>query len=297
MLNSFHSLIFLQADKNKIRTKEMNKNESISLLKKLMLLAILKRQRNRRKKKNFESLNKTKNSYENAVDNIGLVDYHNKVGNESESSENDFANESYSSSSSCNIKNKNSECIITYSFDKHTKAINKTLIHRDNTELKEIRELTSKITYRRVICDICGKSFNEKNFRFHLNMHNNHFPYKCMIDNCRRAFTSAQMLKQHQKFHVKEKCFKCEFCDRTFYMPSSLKKHRLLHFDPTIECQKCGKKFHTKSSLKMHMEKIHLRIKKFVCNICDRPYFNQSSLRNHLMVTHKQEFTSQRIAK
>ena len=49
-----------------------------------------------------------------------------------------------------------------------------------------------------------------------------------------------------------------------------------------IECGSCGKMFKYKSELKVHVNKIHLKIKDYVCKTCDKSFSSKSNLNIHL---------------
>ena len=55
-----------------------------------------------------------------------------------------------------------------------------------------------------------------------------------------------------------------------------------LDVERNVECASCGKIFKYKSELKFHVKKIHLKIKDFICDKCDKSFSCKSYLNAHL---------------
>ncbi|XP_060078111.1 uncharacterized protein LOC132557621 [Ylistrum balloti] len=82
-------------------------------------------------------------------------------------------------------------------------------------------------------CRLCSKSFKYKgNLKHHFDVHSNDANMKllkCVI--CVKRCTSFQNLKDHMLSHYEETCktHKCEICNKTFRIKSSLQMHHSLH--------------------------------------------------------------------
>lgn len=58
--------------------------------------------------------------------------------------------------------------------------------------------------------------------------------------------------------------------------------------DPNSACEHCGKTFNDAQAKKRHVNTIHLGIKKFKCQFCERNFSQDSNLKMH-MRTHTGE--------
>ena len=55
-----------------------------------------------------------------------------------------------------------------------------------------------------------------------------------------------------------------------------------LNVERNIECGYCDKMFKYKSEMKVHVKKIHLKIKDYFCDNCDKSFASQTNLNTHL---------------
>ena len=123
-------------------------------------------------------------------------------------------------------------------------------------------KITHKDTNTANICDICGKVFSKNSsLKVHLCSHKG--------KQCPHCF---KVLKSHSHFNV------------------HLKNHNAL------TTRKRGKKYHhcgncdyrslNKNTLEAHINKVHLNIRPFVCEICQKGFYKKSNLTQHF-VTHE----------
>lgn len=77
--------------------------------------------------------------------------------------------------------------------------------------------------------------------------------YPC--DQCNKTFPQPYRLNRHIKeVHIKEKRHFCQFCDKAFFKTTSKDRHELTHSDHQLwRCDVCEKTFRDQSSLKYHM--------------------------------------------
>ena len=55
-----------------------------------------------------------------------------------------------------------------------------------------------------------------------------------------------------------------------------------LNVERNIDCGSCDRMFKYKSEWKLHMKKVHLKIKDYFCDNCDKSFSCQSNLNTHL---------------
>ena len=74
----------------------------------------------------------------------------------------------------------------------------------------------------------------------------------------------------------------CGACDKTFFDPSSLKRHRAtFHATVTFSCDVCSATFKTKSTLAKHHAMAHSESGKrpFPCGLCNLNFKSNASLK------------------
>lgn len=141
---------------------------------------------------------------------------------------------------------------------------------------------------KRVICSRCNKKVAASFYPQHAvrcPYKNDGLKHVCEI--CGKGFHLDSLLRFHQKIHMeREPCPQC----KKFVKPSSLKKHmELVHGQDfkikrtaTIECDLCGHLVRKKQDLEAHMNRYHLKIKPYVCNICNKDFCGKIRLKEHL---------------
>jgi len=157
-------------------------------------------------------------------------------------------------------------------------------------------------------CLACDKIFKIKaDFSQHLKQHNRAYLCTC----CDKTFASHSSLKRHIYFTTNKDLAveKCHICDKEFsvrYMKEHLKKqhqglpkyencpicgeakqnikkHLMMHSEPTFECDICLKKFVTQGRLNEH-RKIHDESREFQCEICNKGFRTERNLKLHHLV-------------
>ncbi|XP_028028717.1 zinc finger protein 233-like isoform X3 [Bombyx mandarina] len=113
--------------------------------------------------------------------------------------------------------------------------------------------------------------------------------YTCNV--CHRTYASQPLVSQHYRFvHLKRrpKNRKCPHCDQR--IPGHLRAYHLAdaHGIPAPTCGICGKRYRYNCHLVQHQKKVHMGEKSAVCGVCDKGFFNDVSLKLHMM-THSDE--------
>lgn len=105
-------------------------------------------------------------------------------------------------------------------------------------------------------CPMCIRKFVKKaSLTNHLRIHENREEVKYTCGSCKREFKHKAHLDNHMvTLHGNEKGFGCEFCLKNFPTQESLDIHRDLHkIDKKHTCQYCNKAFYMLSTLTDHL--------------------------------------------
>ena len=120
------------------------------------------------------------------------------------------------------------------------------------------------------------------NLKVHMIKHSTARLYKCK--DCGKTFKGIHGMKKHQAVHSGERNHKCSVCPYDARDPVVLKRHLLRHTgEKPHRCESCDKTFMLVSSRNSHYKQVHLKIKSFKCNICDKFAFTS----NKDLATHK----------
>ena len=145
-------------------------------------------------------------------------------------------------------------------------------------------------------CEICGKSFTEKNSLKRHQLTYNHGRHKQKhgmqqfnCDVCQNTFGSKRHLTAHVRIHTDDKPYRCEICGRSFTENRSLKRHHITlhrgrhkqkHGIKQFKCDVCQKSFRSIWHLTTHV-RIHIGDQPFSCEICGRSFTENSGLKRH----------------
>ena len=150
-------------------------------------------------------------------------------------------------------------------------------------------------------CPPCQRQFNgRRSFRRHLlnkcvgesiehlkaKWKKEHGMYTCLAPGCGKAWKRKETLySHHQKEHLHGiTCpFKCDKCEKTFYMRGLLNNH-IKEDHMTTFCELCGKG--VKGKLKLHMMR-HTGDKPHKCKYCDYSAISSGQVKNHTTLMHE----------
>uniref|UniRef100_H2MGN2 C2H2-type domain-containing protein n=1 Tax=Oryzias latipes TaxID=8090 RepID=H2MGN2_ORYLA len=104
---------------------------------------------------------------------------------------------------------------------------------------------------------------------------------KCGV--CGRVFSSSAALETHVSLHELNKPFSCSLCGKSFLDSAGLKRHGRVHRNGRIHvCHLCGKGFVYKFGLSKHLEMVHDKIKRFICQTCNKTFFTKRDVEIHI---------------
>ena len=100
----------------------------------------------------------------------------------------------------------------------------------------------------------------------------------------------SRQLNHFVTFHVKDKNYKCDICEKVFGSELLLNLHdRQTHDVIRKQCDICEKTYKLTSELKMHIAKDHDRTSQKSCEFCGGIYGDKKSLKRHVKIVHQSE--------
>ncbi|KNC32011.1 Transcription factor grauzone [Lucilia cuprina] len=135
----------------------------------------------------------------------------------------------------------------------------------------------------------CNKKFyNRGPLADHLRVHKNPNYFKCTI--CQRILAHRLSYENHLEFHkqenkTRERIFRCEKCDKSFFKKAVYDRHILSHVpeeDRKFQCDECDKKFAAEYLVNQHKAFAHLNKYGKICDICGKTFRERFSFTRHM---------------
>ncbi|XP_037820595.1 transcription factor grauzone-like [Lucilia sericata] len=168
----------------------------------------------------------------------------------------------------------------------------KLFCHLCNIPLKDFLKLKTHYrlehqTLGYALC--CNKKFyNRGPLADHLRVHENPNYFKCTI--CQRILAHRLSYENHLEFHkqankTRERIFRCEKCDKSFFKKAVYDRHILSHVpeeDRKFQCDECDKKFAAEYLVNQHKAFAHLNKYGKICDICGKTFRERFSFTRHM---------------
>lgn len=139
-------------------------------------------------------------------------------------------------------------------------------------------------------CNQCGLKLKSKFFIMEHNKlaHTIDTPFKVLCAICGRTFKSETKLKNHKQIHLNKHCSLCEkqFKSR-FFFENHMRRHIMkINTNKVVSktCSFCEKSFNGSNALSLHVNKNHLQIKPYSCEMCEKQFYTIKHLVNHKMM-------------
>ncbi|CAB3258659.1 unnamed protein product [Arctia plantaginis] len=152
----------------------------------------------------------------------------------------------------------------------------------------------------RVQCAYCAGSYADKDvLRSHMMLKHSkevsavEVRKRCVCAECGKAFKTPSQLRKHSIKHSDVRKYYCVECDKSFKSECILKAHlktaaiHVKHEELPLSCLHCEQRFSDRRNLQRHMNRVHLNVKPYKCDRCDKAYMNSWGLKNHQRYTHE----------
>ena len=188
-------------------------------------------------------------------------------------------------------------------FSKHqTDSVEEIKITVSASKFPNLTEDLEFLQEERIILNLDSNSIEEEKMGFKTPERSNHLDLKDhrnMCEECGMCYKSEQQLKKHLKWkHQKQNHeFECQVCQKKFRHNFLLKRHTIMHKEPSLKCGKCSQYFKHQSNLNVHLKTAHedeeetaMKSPRLICPTCGKEFKKQSNLTRHLLVHTSPEF-------
>ena len=123
--------------------------------------------------------------------------------------------------------------------------------------------------------------FDHESFKSHMSFdHGDERPYHC--SECDLCYSMKGHLIEHiERIHQNKVKFTCNQCGKGFHSKTVWNDHCRVHRGIKYECNQCDQTFGIKSNLKNHIRSVHNNEKRYLCDFCNKGFYNKKDWRCH----------------
>lgn len=139
---------------------------------------------------------------------------------------------------------------------------------------------------RRYQCDKCDyEGPRLYHLKRHMQVHSDERQYIC--SKCGKGLKTAQSYKNHMVLHTNAGRFTCDVCNKSYNQRTLYEDHLRSHReDRSYTCNYCDAAFKTYKHVACHIRAVHLKDKRFICDLCGARHMTGANLKTH-QKTHK----------
>ncbi|KAG5669674.1 hypothetical protein PVAND_017557 [Polypedilum vanderplanki] len=174
--------------------------------------------------------------------------------------------------------------------DKTDQSIEVKTLNQKQRSTK-FKTLSKKVKQTKIFfpCSLCGNSFTNS-YRYHKHLNDIHgVKEQEILQNAETIEIllsesldiSQKSLKDNQELK-KSKNVPCSTCGKVFSSITTCKAHEKTHLDTKYYCDLCGSSFKVKAYLTSHVQKVHLKLKRFKCSMCEEAFIHRELLNYHV---------------
>ena len=144
------------------------------------------------------------------------------------------------------------------------------------------KSMPEYLSHRRHGCSHCHRAFRmEESLQKHYEASRPERSYQQICDTCKKSFTNANALQDHQR--TKKHCY-CNECQQAFECESNLLKHLDIFHASQFRCCDCEQDFVSEHALDQHLnDKFHETVR---CQVCSQDLFSKAALDQYIVVEH-----------
>ena len=183
--------------------------------------------------------------------------------------------------------------------DVRKKTLKKSMNEQPDAD-KPAKKLSTNNSKPRKYCPVpdCNQSYTES-FRLTNHMNREHLDYLKENPDQYHLFTKGKITENHRKciqyeeiiWDDMEKIYKCTVCPVKFEHPWKIVRHvENIHLKvKKFSCDICGKSYQTKEKLQHHLM-THSGEKPYSCDYCGKGFIRNDKLKDHKRTLHKEEW-------
>jgi len=159
-----------------------------------------------------------------------------------------------------------------------------------NRAARKPKSKKQKVVASFVPCKLCGRNFSNY-YRYHKHLKDNHKISDQQIEEEYQLPESESTVVKREVFEsiaaspekiAVSKKVPCTTCGKQFASIMTCKAHEKTHLDIRYQCDICGNEFKVKAYLAAHVQKVHLKLRKFSCTFCSASFVHRELLNYHV---------------